>query len=172
MILKKFFAPVLGILLLMTATCSATEMLATTATENNPWSLSLIKSDGGEYAFLVLNFQTEQGAIIPYNRNNYDFYLKDSPFIFLMAVKDSPKDVDNDLGEWRGEFHVIPVYALFNYINGNVVLESYLSSCNGLSASHYQGRIQSPYHIKLAEVFLTQMPALHKAVEDGEVKLP
>lgn len=156
----------------MTATCSASEMLATTATENDPWSLSLVKTDNNEYAFLVLNFQTEKGAIIPYSQDNYNFYFKDSPFIFLMAVIDSPKDVDKDLGEWRSDFHVIPIYALFNYINGNVMLESYLSSCKGLSASHYQARIQSPYHLKLAEVFLTHMPALHKAVEDGNVKLP
>ena len=156
----------------MTATCSADELLATTATDDNPWSLSIMKTDKNEYAFLVFNFQTEQGAIIPYSRDNYDFYLKDSPFIFLMAVKDSPKDVDKDLGEWRDEFHVIPVYALFNYINGNVMLESYLSSGKGLQPSHYQARIQSPYHLKLAEVFLTQMPALHKAVEDGNVSLP
>ena len=157
---------------MLMSTCSASEVLATTAAENNPWSLSLIKTDADEYAFLVLNFQTEQGAIIPYNLDNYNFYLKDSPFIFLMAVKDSPQDVDKDLGEWRGGFHVLPVYALYNYVNGNVMLESYLSSCQGLSASHYQGRIESPYHQKLAEVFLTHMPALHKAVESGGVVLP
>lgn len=172
MILKKFFALIFGISLFLTATCSANEMLATTATENDVWSLSLIKTDNQEYAFLVLNLQTEQGAIIPYSRDYYDFYLKDSPFIFVMAVVDSPKDVDKDLGEWRNEFHLLPVYALFNYTGGKVNLESYLSSGQGLQPSHYQGRIQSPYHLKLAEIFLTHMPALHQAVENGGVALP
>ena len=172
MILKKFFALFFGIMIFFTATCSANEILASTADENNPWSLSLIKTDNNEYAFLVLNFQTEQGAIIPYSRDYYNFYMGESPFIFIMAVPDSPKDVDYDLGEWRDEFHLIPVYALFNYSNGAVNLESYLSSCNGLSASHYQAHINSPYHLKLAEIFLTHMPALHKVVESGGVTLP
>ena len=170
--MKKIFAFVFGISLLVMSTCSANEILATTATEGDPWSLSLMKVDADKYAFLVFNIQTEQGAVIPYNQNSYNFYQQGSPFIFIMAVKDSPKDVDNDLGEWREDMHLIPVYALFNYSNNEVNLESYLSSCNGLSSSHYQGKIQSPYHIKLAEVFLTQMPALHKAVESEGIKLP
>lgn len=172
MISKKICTWIFGIAFLMTATCSASEIIATTATENNPWSLSIMKSEKNEYAFVVLNFQTEQGAVIPYSRDNYDFYLKDSPFIFIMAVHDSPKDVDQDFGEWRDEFHLLPVYALFNYTDGNVNLESYLSSGQGLQPSHYQGRIQSPYHLKLAEIFLTHMPALHQAVENGGVTLP
>ena len=172
MILKKFFALFFGIMIFLTATCSANEILASTADENNPWSLSIIKNDKNEYAFLVFNFQTDQGAVIPYSRDYYNFYMKGSPCIFLMAVPDSPKDVDFDLGEWRDELHVIPVYALFNYENGVVNLESYLSSGQGLQPSHYQARIQSPYHQKLAEIFMTQMPALHQAVESGGVTLP
>ncbi len=172
MFLKKIFAFVLGVSFLVMSTCSATEILATTATEEDPWSLSIMKVDENKYAFLVFNVQTEQGAIIPYRPEYYNFYLNESPFIFIMIVKDSPSNVDTDLGEWRDDMHLMPVYALFNYSNDQVNLESYLSSCNGLSASHYQGRIQSPYHIKLAEIFLTHMPALHKAVESGGVKLP
>ena len=171
-ILKKIFASVLGVSFLLMSICSASEILATTATEENPWSLSLMKVDENKYVFLVFNVQTEQGAFIPYRPEYYNFYLNDSPFIFLMVVKDSPKNVDNSLGEWREDMHLLPVYALFNYSDDQVNLESYLSSCNGLSASHYQAKIQSPYHTKLAEVFLTQMPALHKAVENGGVKLP
>ncbi len=169
---KKIFALIFGISLFLMSTCSANELLATTAGENNPWSLSLMKTDAGEYAFLVMNIQTDQGAIVPYSREYYNFYMEEDPFIFVMAVKDSPKDVDEKLGEWHDEFHIIPVYALFNYADGKVNLESYLSSGQGLKPSHYQGRIESPYHIKLAETFLTHMPALHKAVEDRGVTLP
>ncbi len=170
--LKKFFALIFGISLFLMSTCSASEIVATTATENDPWSLSIMKTDNNEYAFLILNFQTDQGAIIPYNRDYYDFYLRESPVIFVMAVKDSPKDVDKDFGEWRDDLHLLPVYALFNYSNDTVNLESYLSSGQGLQPSHYQGRIQSPYHLKLAQIFLTHMPALHKAVEADGITLP
>lgn len=175
--LKKILALVFCVSIFLTRSSSAMEILATTATETNPWSLSIVKTDDGDYGFLILNYQTEQAGLVQYNRDIYNFYLNKgqygySPLIFIMAVKDSPKDIDTDLGEWREGMHLLPIYAPFDYSNGQVILESYVSSCNGLSASHYQGRIQSPYHIKLAEIFLTHMPALHRAVESGGVVLP
>ena len=89
-----------------------------------------------------------------------------------MAVIDSPRDVDVDFGIWEEDIHLLPVYALFNYVNGEVQLESYLSSGNGLNPSHYQGRILSPLHTKLAEIFITKMPELHKIVENEGIVLP
>lgn len=148
-------------------------MIASTADDGDDWSLGIMKSDKDEYVFLVMNNKDfAQGAVIPYNRNSYDFYLDKSPFVFMMAVAGSPKDVDNDLGEWRDDMHLLPVYALYSYENGQVKLDGYLSSCQGLSSSHYQGRINSPYHIKIAETFLTKMPALHKVVDSNGIKLP
>ena len=171
MSVKKFFVAILFAALVSVNTCFAMELVTSTAPDSDSWLLAIMK-EGNEYIFVVFNNQTEQGAVIPYDRNFYNFYLGESPLIFVMAVHDSPRDVDVDLGEWADEFHLVPVYALFNYKNGKVTLDSYLSSGAGLNPSHYQGRIQSPYHIKLAEVFLTRMPDLHKAVESNGVVLP
>ena len=170
--IKKFSAIIFCIAFLIMQNCSANEILATTANDEDPWSLSIVKTDKGDYGFLILNYETEQAGLVPYNKNFYNFYLKESPLIFLMAVKDSPRDVDVELGEWKDDLHLMPVYALFNYSDGKVTMDGYPSSCSGLSASHYQGRILSPYHVKLTEVFLTHMPKLHKVVERGKISLP
>lgn len=174
MIPKKIFAFIFGVSLFVMSTCSASEIIVKTDDDESGWFLSIMKIDEEVYSFLVMNQKTEQGAIIPYNHKNYNFYYDESPFIFLMAVNDSPSNIDYDLGEWREDIHLMPVHAQFNYSDEDeqVSLESDLSSCQGLTASNYQGRIKSPYHIKLVEVFLTQMPALHKAVEDDGIDLP
>ena len=181
---KKFLLSILFALFLTFNVSSvqaveSLDMLATTASSSDPWSLSIYKDDEGNYGFVIYNLQTEQTAIVEYERDIYNFYLNKKPgssyydpLIFIMMVADSPRDVDADFGEWDDDIHLLPVYALFDYVNGNVVLDSYLSSGAGLYPSHYQGRINSPYHIKLAEVFLTHMPALHRAVEDAGVYLP
>ena len=172
--LKKFLMALIFSLLIGLNTCAAEDEILAFSADADPWILALARdNDDGNIYFLIMNHQTVQGAIVPYERRLYDFYLNNSsPLIFIMAVMDSPRDVDSDLGEWANSIHLLPVYAPFKYANGKVTLDSPLSSCNGLSASHYQRRRQSPYHTKLAEIFLTQMPALHKDAESKGVNLP
>ena len=171
--LKKFLMALIFSLLIGLNTCAAEDEILAFSADADPWILALAKdNDDGNYYFLVMNHQTNQGAIVFYERRLYDFYFNSSPLIFIMAVVDSPRDVDADLGEWTNSIHMLPVYAPFKYANGKVTLDSPLSSCNGLSASHYQGSIKSPYHTKLAEIFLTQMPALRKDAESKGVTLP
>ena len=172
--LKNFFLAIIFAAFLSLNTCYASETLASTTPDSEGWILAIEKDDDGDYLFVAYNDNTQQGGLVAYDKKFYNFYLNESPIIFIMGVAKSPRDVDVNFGEWSndGEAHVFPVYALFEYNNGRVTLDSYLSSGEGLHPSHYQGRIQSPYHIKLAEVFLMKMPELHKVVESKGVNLP
>ena len=174
MSLKKFFVAILFAALISLNTCYAAETLAMTETDSEGWLLAISKDDSGDNFFVVYNYKTEQGALLPYEERLYNFYLNKSPIIFIMGVANSPRDVDQDLGKWSddGLIHFLPVYSDFEYENGRVIPETYPTSCNGLSASHYQAIIKSPYHIKLATVFLTKMPELHAVVESQGVTLP
>ena len=169
---KKFFVAIIFAALIGVNYCRAAEVLATTNPDSEGWLLGLMQQDNGRNYFGIFNHKTKQGAWVLYERKIYDFYLNESPIIFIMGVVDSPRDVDENFGEWTDKVHLLPVYALFNYENGQVTLDSYLSSGKGLHPSHYQGRIQSPYHIKLAEIFLTHMPELHKVVDGKGINLP
>ena len=170
--LKKIFMALIFSLMIGLNTCAAEDEILAVAADADPWILAITRDDNGDHYFLILNHQTQQGALVPYERRLYDFYLNESPIIFIMGVVDSPRDVDEKLGEWSNNIHLLPVYALFKYSNGQVTLDSDLSSGQGLTPSHYQDRIQSPYHTKLAEIFLTQMPALHRDAESKGVTLP
>lgn len=174
MCLKKFFVAIIFAALISLNTCYAAETLAMTETDSEGWLLAISKDNSGDNFFVIYNYQTEQGALLPYERKLYNFYLNKSPIIFIMGVANSPHDVDQNLGKWSddGAIHFVPVYSNFEYENGRVIPETYPTSGAGLQPSHYQGRIQSPYHIKLAKVFMTKMPELHAAVERQGVTLP
>ena len=177
MALKKFFAALIFSLLICVNNCNADEILAVTETPDN-WALTLVKTDGGAYLFYIIEEETEKQAFVPYDRKVYDFYLhRDSdgifsPLIFNLFTMQGPTDVDSEFGTWENRMHILPVYALFEYDGEKVFLESYLSSGEGLHPSHYQGRIKSPFHIKLAETFVTQMPAIHKIIDEKGITLP
>ena len=169
--LKKFFAAIVFATLISLSNCYAAETIASTPPDSDSWMLALVK-ENSDYYLVAYNNQMNNGALIPYDSKFYNFYLNESPVIFTMYIPGDQRDADANLGEWDEDFHLLPVYALFNYSNGRVNLESYLSSGKGLKPSHYQGRIQSPYHIKLATIFLTRMPELHRAVESKGITLP
>ena len=182
MSLKKVLI-IIGLICITFNVCNAQnledmELLATTATKEDTWSLSVFRDGDGEYYFIVGDYVTKQGGIAKYERKIYDFYINKSkygdydPLIFTMLISNSPHDVDADYGEWYEDYHAMPFYVLFDYVEGEVVIESYVSSGSGLNPSHYQGRIKSPYHLKLVEIFLTHMPKLHKIVEDNRLYLP
>ena len=174
---RKNFLILLCFILLNFNICLASDFVIQTSEDDESWSLGIVADDSGKYFFSVYNSITSQIALIPYERELYNFYLTKGtygygPLIFLMIISNSPDDVDTDFGEWEDGIHILPVYALFDYDGENITLTSYLSSGSGLNPSHYQGRIESPYHQKLAEIFLTRMPDLHLAVEENNIFLP
>ena len=176
--LKKFFAAIIFAALISVNNCyAAFEAVATTSIDSDSWFLAIIKNSDNDYYFAMVNKQNQQGAIVPYERKLYNFYFNKEqygypPLIFIMGVQDSPRDVDANLGEWSGDFHLLPVYSNFEYENGRVIPETYPTSGVGLHPSHYQARIQSPYHVKLVKVFMTKMPELHRVVESNGINLP
>ena len=177
MALRKFLTALIFSLIVSVNVCSADEVLAVAETPDD-WALTLVKTDGGAYLFYIIEEDTNKQAFVPYDRKVYDFYLhRDSdgifsPLIFNLFTTQGPTDVDDEFGEWENRMHILPVYALFEYDGEKVFLESYLSSGEGLHPLHYQGRLQSPFHIKLAETFVTQMPALHKIIDSQGIILP
>ena len=179
--LKKFFAAIIFAALISVNICYAKEELAAVRTSDG-WVLRLMKLDTLHYDFEIIDTNGNCAALVPYSRKLYDFYYSKFPIIFVMGIYNDSHDVDENLGKWEGSTHYLPVYACFEYSesqsnarykdNGRVILESWLGSCGGLSASHYQGHIKSSYHFKLTEVLLTKMPELHRSVNSNGINLP
>ena len=153
--------------------------LATTYSENDSASLTLIKmKDDGSIFFTVANSPTSTMAFVKYSPELYNFYLNKGeygypPLIFTMMMPMQERgQLDDNFGVWDKSVHILPVYALFNVENGQVICEKPFTSEKGLKPSHYQGRIQNPVHERLIEIFMTHMPRLHEEVNSRGITLP
>ncbi len=65
---------------------------------------------------------------------------------------------DDDLGEWRGDNHFLPIYILIKHDSaGNVKVDGDMSSGQGAAPSHYQGYLKEQKNIDIANVFMKQI---------------
>ena len=156
------------------------DTLATSYVEGGNEMLALVKvKSDGKLSFMVMAQGVQAVGLVPYSRNVYDFYLKKSadgiysPLISFMVLPGQKRgELDDNLGEWRGEAHLLPFYILFDVQDGQVVCEDRLFSASGLNPSHYHDDVKNPNHIRLLKVFATHMPRLHKDIESKGITLP
>ena len=147
------------------------------ADESSILALIKMKSDGS-LGFMVAEKNVEPIGLVFYSRKVYDFYLnKDTygypPLIFNMIIPQQQRgQLDDNLGEWNDNVHILPVYALFDVKDGQVICEKSFTSGKGLNPSHYQARIQNPNHVRLIEIFMTHMPRLHEIIKSKNISLP
>lgn len=154
--------------------------LATTASDNDSGALTLVvMKDTNELCFIVADNKARALGMVPYTSRIYDFYLqRDSsggcpPFMFMMVLPmETRGQIDDNLGEWQENFHLIPVYALFNVEGGQVICEKPFFSASSLQSTHYHDTIKNPNHERLIEIFMTHMPRLHRLVRDQHISLP
>ena len=182
MFVKKFFVT-LALILLTASTCAAAESnfepLAAGHVEGEQQILMLVRI-GGELYFMPFDAQTESGAFVKFDRKIYDFYLNRdgdgtfSPLMFVMVTPRQSDPVDDKLGVWKGEMHLIPVYALFDVRDGKIVFDApnFYSGENTTSPSHYHSNIKNPIHDRLIKTLMTKMPLLHADVKAKGVALP
>lgn len=156
------------------------EPIMTTYNDGETAALTLIRMKAdGEIYFVVTETSSQTLAFMQYSRQLYDFYLNKNadgtflPLIFRMALPAQERgQLDDDLGDWKENVHVVPVYALFDVANGQVVCEKPFHSATGLEPSHYQADIQNPNHTRLVEIFMTHMPLLHERIDAAGINLP
>ena len=181
---KKFFVT-LALLLVTASTCAAAnsnmEPLAAGYVDGEKQILMLVrdKNDGGLY-FVPFDSETETGAFVKFDRKIYDFYLNRdsdgtfSPLMFVMATPRQADPVDDKLGVWNGDVHLIPVYAIFDVRDGKIVFDApnFYSGEDTITPSHYHSNIKNPIHDRLIKTLLTNMPLLHADVEAKNVAFP
>ena len=144
--------------------------------ENQALMLVQNKTDG-QLFFMLIEAETKSFALVPFEEKIYNFYLNKtnggySPAIFLMMTSRQNDTSDDALGMWNDDMHVIPVYALFNVQDGQIICERFCSGEGSVTPSHYHSDIKNPVHIKLIETLLTKMPLLHEDVQAKGIQLP
>jgi len=143
-------------------------------------ALIRMKSDGEIYIMPTAELPDGNGelALVPFVPEVYNFHLRKDeygdppPLIFMMLLPNEKHGLpDEALGEWRDGVHVIPVYALFEVNGEQIICQKPFYSATSMEATHFQATIQDPLHTRLIEVFMTQMPHLHQAVQANGIKL-
>lgn len=182
---KKIF--LLLALILMTFTSAEAvgndldfDPIMTTYTEGDSGSLTLIRmKDNGAFYFVATDISANTMAFILYDRKLYDFYLnKDEyggypPLIFAMALPMSERgQLDDNLGAWEKTVHIVPVYALFNVKDGQVICDDEFYSATSLESTHFHDKIKNPNHTQLVQIFMTHMPRLHELLDAKGINLP
>lgn len=153
--------------------------VATTYSEGDTAALELVKMKAdGELYFEIMDIKRRAVGFVSYSRKVYDFYLNRGdtgypPLIFELVLPARQRvQIDDYLGEWQGNLHVIPVYALFDVTDGRIVCDKPFYSAHGLNPSHYHGTVKNSEHTRLIEILMTLMPRLHERVQSQGLTLP
>ncbi len=184
-VVKKIFAT-LALILFTSTTCAASDLIfeplaAVGYRDSDKQILMLIRTkDNGELFFMPFDAETESGAFIKFDRKIYDFYLNRgehnlySPLMFVMATTRQSDPVDDKLGIWQGDTHLIPVYAIFDVRDGQIIFDApyFYSGEETITPSHYHSNIQNPIHTRLIKTLMTKMPLLHAEIEAKGIALP
>ena len=184
MFIKKFFVT-FALILLTASTCAAAESkfepLAAGYVEGENQILMLIRNgDDGELYFMPFDADANMGAFVKFDQRLYNFYTRRSkdgdfaPLMFVMLTQRQSDPVDDALGVWNGDTHLIPVYAIFDVRDGQIVFDApnFYSGEGTLTPSHYHSNIKNPIHDRLIKTLLTKMPLLHADVEAKGIALP
>lgn len=140
--------------------------IATSHGHNPDGSLSIIESANGKRMFLIDN-KNNQVAFVKLTPAVYNFVENNqakqnpSPVIFDVTILNDKRDNDKELGIWNERDHTFGIYAQYKFDgNGNVV-PGMLTSGAGAKPSHYQAYLNEQKNVDLANLFLTEMQALH-----------
>lgn len=182
---KKIFLVLALILLTFTSAEAADgdlsfDPIMTTYTEGSNDALTLIRmKDNGSLFFVAADTTTNAFAFVPYSRKLYDFYMnKDEyggypPLIFAMMLTETERgQLDDNLGEWQDKVHIVPVYALFNVKDGQVICDDEFYSATSMESTHFHDKIKNPNHTRLVQIFITHMPRLHELLDAKGITLP
>lgn len=184
---KKIFLLAALILATMTVNVHAEEnpapfeTLAMTYVKGGPEEfLALIKMKSDNSLFLLVSEKDlPTVGLVSWSPEVYDFYLHPNeynehiPLICTMMFPDEERgQIDDELGEWRETLHLIPIYAMFNVTDRQVICSEQFFSATDMESTHFHSLIQDPTHIRLIEILMTHMPRLHELVQAQGIELP
>jgi len=147
---------------------------ATSLGNSNKGSLSIIGSSRGRRMLLV-DTVNQQVAIVDLTDRSYNFLKQTGTTslstIFTMTILHGIHDRDQNAGIWDGDNHILPVFADYAFDGQGNVMPGRLTTGRGRSPSHYQEYLYEQRNVALANLFLTEMPALHANVKKNHLKL-
>lgn len=144
-----------------------------TSLGNNPNGFLSLTKNVDRYNLVIYDNNNQRAAEVPFTWGTYNFISDNrSPIIFKMTVYNDVQDKDSQAGVWKGNRHTIPVYALYKINSSGIVVPDMLTTGSGENPSHYQGYLNEQKNVDIANLFLTEMAALHQNVKNNNVDIP
>lgn len=161
-------------LIMLTATSveaadSDIEVLATTYTEGDSAELLVLMDGQGHIFFAVQDKTTGTMGLTEFSERLLVFYhlyeVEKNPLTFYLIVPEQERgQIDDDLGDWKDDSHILPIYANYSVENETVICEKPFYSATELNPSHYHATIKNPKYERLVEIFMTYMPRLNEVM--------
>ena len=154
-------------------------VLATSYGHSDKGSVSLVQSDHGSYRFVLVDEANHQIAGVEYSPEAYNFSDSSgknkntkSTVIFNLDIYNDSKGADKDSGVWyAARTHRIPVYALYTFNADGSVVPGMLYTGRGEKPSHYHDYLNEQKNVDLVNLFLTEMQALRKNMQENNISL-
>lgn len=148
------------------------KVLATSLRDHNQGFISIVIKDN-QYVFALYDQMNNQVAVVPFAQQLLNFtQQKNAPVIFKMVIMEDRHDNDEKSGVWKGENHVLPIYALYKLDELGNVVPGVLTTGAGENPSHYQSYLNEKKNVDIANLFLTEMKVLQGNVKVNKVSLP
>lgn len=150
---------------------------ATSEGNNMNGSISLATMNGNK-GFIVCNYNSSQIAWVLFDLKTYHFYEQKStygsgydPLMFKLMIFNDTRGKDQNAGVWEENHHILPVYALFEVKNGQVVPGMLSTGEKTLAPKHYHSYLHEDKNVNTINLFLTEMKSLHNDIEIRGISL-
>lgn len=136
------------------------DVIATSYGNNSAGILAIINTNDGR-KFAIYDNNNNRAAYLDYNAKFLDIqdYNK-GRMKFILYIKNDTHDSDEKAGEWRGNLHVMPIYAGFTRENGNIEPQMLLTANNlNEQCDEY---LYETKNVDTINILLTEMEALKR----------
>lgn len=137
------------------------DVIATSYGNNSAGILAIINTNDGRKFAIYDNNNNNRAAYLDYNAKFLDIqdYNK-GRMKFILYIKNDTHDSDEKAGEWRGNLHVMPIYAGFTRENGNIEPQMLLTANNlNEQCDEY---LYETKNVDTINILLTEMEALKR----------
>ncbi len=146
-------------------------VVGTSLGHNDKGTLVLIKSEN-QFKFIIIDNVDKMVAEVPFSVEAYNLARStEKKIIFDMTVYNDTRGEDHKNGVWKGDNHLISVYALYE-VEENNVIPGMLTTGVGAKPSHYQEYFYEQKNVNLINLFLTEMKALNLNCVANNVIIP
>ena len=93
------------------------------------------------------------------------------PIIIEFLIFSDTRGNDAEYGEWRGNNHFFPIYALYKFDGNGNIIPGMLTSGKGANPSHFQGVLYEKRNVELTNLFLEEALTLYTNAAKKNIEL-